>query len=339
MRLIYIVRILCAGIVLAALVAGCVPVLKGKPDDILERWQDKTLFEDRVNLYSVGFANRAASVPLGRYRAVAQATDRIIKKSGLTPEKFAFLVEAYAQYVQPYKELPGTEVPRMARSRAFIQRADPIDWKIRRYDDGEDVYVLLRLKKKDYKKLLEEKDKDLSVDFYVYYEKLTGGLKEMREGSRLGMKDGFTVFVGPSYDSYIYLYKVGPKSGAYRLFPNVEFGTGVNPVFASSSAWLPNRGELYELNEETGYEYLYVIVSPEKIPMLEAQSAMSISRDGLDEIIRAQKIGVTVPVDRWGDRSVMAPAHKGSIAKISKKLISTGPVVYRMWFNHTEAVK
>lgn len=101
----------------------------------------------------------------------------------------------------------------------------------------------------------------LALEAALVYRGSDGKLRQVHEGMTLTSEHLYGLYLRPAQDCYVYVYQVDSKGKVMRLFPNIEFETGNNPLKGGSERWIPNDKKLFELDENKGIETIYVVAS------------------------------------------------------------------------------
>ena len=118
----------------------------------------------------------------------------------------------------------------------------------------------------------------INLDFGFFYENQNGKLSVLNQSAHLNSGDGFGIFVRPQQNCYLYAYQVDATGTSFRLFPNPDFGTMKNPLQAKQGVWLPNQNDLYVLDQNTGMEKIYFVVSPDPVKKLESMTGLPLNQ-------------------------------------------------------------
>lgn len=169
----------------------------------------------------------------------------------------------------------------------------------------------------------------LSLDIGIYYEDAQGNLQYINEGSVLHSGDAYALYVRPDDSCYLYIYQIDDSGSSYRLFPNEEYNTGINPLKSGEGRWIPNTRQYLVLDETIGKERLYIFASPHRI--IELESSTAFQQADLDRILRT--MGVAGLKDKPNPYQVEPPKRVG-VAGVEKKLQAQGAFVYGTWFWH-----
>lgn len=111
---------------------------------------------------------------------------------------------------------------------------------------------------------------------YVYRRGQQGQFKPLNDGDVLLSGDFYKIIVTPKQDSYLYIFQLDSANKLYRLFPmdsfqGVQLGN-LNPLKANKTYYLPAKNKSFKLDEETGTEKLYLLVSAQADVVLENQA-------------------------------------------------------------------
>lgn len=172
-------------------------------------------------------------------------------------------------------------------------------------------------------------DVELSLDIGIYYEDKQGKLQYITEWSALHSGDAYALYVRPSDDCYLYIVQVDDSGRSYRLFPNEEYNTGINPLEAGKDYWIPNTGQYLVLDETIGKERFYIFASSDRITELEGASTLQ--KADFDPVL--ETMGVAGLKDKPNPYHVKPPKQTHA-AEVKKKLQAEGAFVYETWFWH-----
>ena len=294
----------------------------------------KSVWTDGGFIYAVGHSEPQDDEATARDDAVADATAAFVKYCGVSVETFDRSVESYANDGEGRGRGGGGTASRVeARSRALTRHSPPASWYVTRDGSQHTAAVLVRVPKEERERIRKEKDVQLSLDALLYYEDDDGRMKPFSSGLTLRTGGRFAVYARPSDDSYVYLFEIDGRGGAFRLFPNTALATASNPLSAGKAAWMPNERSLFNLDNTTGREKLYFFASREKIPEFEGADAALTGRI-LDDVVSVHKIGVVKLRDKRDVVLVSPPRKTADILEVKNKLQAQGPVVYETGFLH-----
>lgn len=97
----------------------------------------------------------------------------------------------------------------------------------------------------------------------------------LNDGSSLAsLVDGYRLVVSPFSDGHLYVFQVDTVGKCEWLFPtnpHSQFSCGSNPVHSGQEFLIPDRslGSMLTLDETTGVEHLYIVLSATAWPELE----------------------------------------------------------------------
>jgi hypothetical protein len=317
--------VMAAAIVLS--VCACAP---RKPPD----WIDKTVVAEGDSILSVGHSPPGKNKKKARTEALVNAVDEFMKHTGVKPDSFDRSIEIYSKKQgRGYLYMDDSE-RRVARARMFMARPIQIERHMRKPDEGYIASVLLRIPGSEYERILEEDVMGLALDFILCYEDAKGNLHLLTEKSVLTSDNAYAVYVRASNDCYLYIYHVDTSGKAFRLFPNIEYGMGFNPLPSSAGSWIPGTGEMIELDETLGKEQLYIFASLEKISGFEGSAAKNLTVKDLDLVTGAKAIAKAIPVGKRDREKVVSLRHPDQLTDVKKKLLAPDALVYRTWFTH-----
>lgn len=297
-------------------------------------WLKKTIIPEEKFIYSVGHSQPKKTETEARDEALANATKEFVRYCKVDVQSFDRSMEIYSK--EQGKEFFKSDFAAQSiiRAKAFVTRAIPEDWYIRKEKKKFIVSVLLKVPKEEFDRIANEKNIKLSLDTLFYYEDENRRMKILTEGSVLKSGDGYAIYVRPSDSCYLYIYQVDALGKSYRLFPNPDFKTGTNPLPPAGDTWIPNTNELFELDETTGKEYFYIFASPDRINEFEGKNALNLTKKDIDSVIEIKKMGVAGIRLKRDTEKVTPPKRTQQVAEVKKKLQAEGAFVYETWFWH-----
>ena len=296
-------------------------------------WLDKNIFDEGGFIYSVGRSNECKTEDEARKEALADATEAFVKYCRVDVQSFDRSIELYSKLNGKTDLSSDLQAGRLVRASAFVTGSIAQDWYIEGPVSLVKAAVLLKIPKEEFERISKENNIKLSVDILFYCEDSNGKMQVMDENSVLSSGDGYAIYVNPSDPCYVYVYQIDSLGKSFRLFPNTEYETPANPVMPATGAWLPNGKKLYEMDETTGKEYVYVFASREPVREFEDPSAVNFTKSGLDDIILIKKMGVAGLKDKR-DPAKISPRRVSDIREVKKKLQAEGAFVYETWFWH-----
>jgi hypothetical protein len=215
----------------------------------------------------------------------------------------------------------------------------PVDWYIQkkaRMKGSKNVIeyfvasVYLKVPEDEIERIQEEKDIKLSLDIGVYYEDENGKLQYISEGTVLHSGDAYALFVKPGNDCYLYVLQVDDLGRSFRLFPNKEYKTGLNPLKAGEDYWIPNMVQYFVMDETTGKERFYLFASSE--PIVELEGNPELKQADLKRVVKTMGVGGLK--DKVNTYQVEPPKKQVQVAEVKKKLQAEGAFVWETWFWH-----
>ena len=113
-----------------------------------------------------------------------------------------------------------------------------------------------------------------ALDVALLQQQASGTPVPMVDGATLSRSagDSFQIFASPTTPSYLYVYAVDATGWIQRLYPDEARGH-VNPVSTGQSVQLPRAGFAFGLDEVTGNQEIWFLLSPRPRPDIEAQLA------------------------------------------------------------------
>lgn len=305
------------------------PAAKAAPS-----WLTKTIVPEGAFIYAVGRSGVQKNEKEAKDLAVVDATAQFVKYCGVSVEAFSRSIEVYSK--ENSKEYASSDVQAQSRSRAkaFVSRAIPEEWHLVKGRKDVEAWVLLKVPKEEFDRIVKEKNVKLSLDVLFYYEDDDKKMKTLTDGSVLKSGDGYALYVRPSDDSHIYVFQVDGLGKSFRLFPNAEFKTAANPVPAAADLWIPGEENLYTLDETTGKERFFLFASPDAIPEFEGTDAAGLSVKDLDAVVSLKKMGMAGVRVKRDPSQATPPKRENDVVAVKRKLQADGAFVYETWFWH-----
>jgi hypothetical protein len=312
----------------AALCAACSSLPVGKD------WPEKSIIEKGELIYAVGHSGLRGTEQAAKDAALVQATAEFVKYCGVEVTAFDRSIETYSRSNAQVLDKEDLTSLAQTRAKAFVARALPVAWKLEPMVEGWKAAVLLRVPRKEYERIREEKDVQVSVDVGFYSEGKDGKMQVLKEGEVLRSGDAFVLFVRPSEECYLYAVQVDALGKAFRLFPNDGFQTRSNPLAPGVDHWLPNETKAFELDETTGRETVYLFASRRSISQLEGSFNALTGKD-IEGLIQLKKMGVARVRDKVDPRALQAPKTLATdVLDLKRKLQAEGDFVHTFWFWH-----
>ncbi|MBN1621684.1 MAG: DUF4384 domain-containing protein [Endomicrobiales bacterium] len=297
-------------------------------------WFEKSIIPEDKFIYAVGHSELMDSKNEAKDEAIADATETFVKYCKVDVQSFDRSIEVYSKTGGKEFEKSDVQGRRVIRSKAFVTRAIPEDWFIRKEKGKYAASVLLKVPKEEFDRIVNEKDVKISMDIFLYYQNEKGKMKMLDEGDVMQSGGGYALYIRPSDTCYLYVFQIDSLGESFRLFPNSMYETEENPLMPSSDNWLPNEIDLFELDETTGKEHIYVFASLEPIEEFEGEKALSLTKSDIDRVIEIKKMGVKGVIKKRDTGEIKPPQQARKIAEIKKKLQSEGAFVYETWFWH-----
>ncbi len=321
-------RFLIAALILA-LPAALVSAKKKAPD-----WTTETIIPEDEFIYAVGRSEPRKTRREAKADAVADATEQFVKYCGVSVEAFSRSVETYSMRDAESHEASDIMAQSRQRSKAFVSRAIPDEWHVIKKRRKYTAWVLLRVPREEFDRIVAEKNIKLSMDVQFYHEDQEGHMRVMTEGTVLKSGDGYSIYVRSSDEAHLYIYQVDALGKSYRLFPNEDFLTAKNPVPPATDLWIPNDKDLFTLDETTGREKVYIFAAFGGIAEFDGEGGVSLTQKEFDNVIALKKMGVA-GLKRKRDSARIDPrANKRDVAAVKRKLQAEGAFVYETWFWH-----
>jgi len=297
-------------------------------------WFKKTIIPQGEFIFSVGHSQPRATEQEAKDNALAKATEEFVRYCKVDVQSFDRSIEVYSKEQGKEFSKSSFEAQGVIRARAFVSRALPEEWYVRKEKGKFLASVLLKVPKEEFDRIVNEKNIKLSLDVLFYYEGEDGRMQILNEGDVLKSGDGYAIYVKPSDSCYLYVYQVDALGKSYRLFPNQDFETVLNPLPPAGDLWIPNAAKLFTLDETTGKEYFYIFASPDKMPDFEGQAAVELTKKDIDNVVGIKKMGVAGVKQKRDPGAVVPPKKNQAVAEVKRKLQAEGAFVYETWFWH-----
>lgn len=279
-----------------------------------------------------GKSGPRASEQEARYEAMRDATEAFRKVCGVDEATFDRAVEAYSE--QPIKTMGlKVAVREGTRTRALGRITSVEKWHVVPPEDPKgsfEAFVLVKVPKTEVLRIAGMKNVQLAVDVGFFVERKRGELAPFEQGAELRSGDGFAIYLRPSDDCFVYIFQVDATGASFRLFPNPDFGTSMNPVRRAADLWIPNLDNLLVLDQTVGKERIYLFASKRRISELEVSAAP----EGGSLVKTIETMGVAGTRMKQNPGSVPPPMSGFGPAEIKKMLQGTGAIAYETWFVH-----
>jgi hypothetical protein len=302
--------------------------IEAKPD-----WLNKTIIDGDDYIFAVGVSRFFPTELEAKNDALGAATEAFVKYCRVDVQAFDRSMELYSRGPVKKEISQDASAQRIVRANAFVSKALPDNWYIETGTNTFKAYVLLKVPKAEFDRISKERAVTLSMDVLMYSEDTQGMLQVMDESSVLTSGSGYSIYVNPSDTCYLYVYQIDALGKAFKLFPNEEYETALNPIQPSVGIWLPNEKRLYSLDETTGKEFIYVFASPLPIREFEWKTYSGVTQEDLDKLIKLKKMGVAKLIDKR-DPSKLPAKRSEDIREVKKKLQAEGVFVWETWFFH-----
>lgn len=304
-----------------------------KSGDESPAWIGQTIIEEGDYFYSIGYSIPKPTEQEARDDAVIAATTEFVRYCKVDIQSFTRSMEAYAEKDGKITQASDTKSQIVASSRAFVSQTIPVDWYLKKDKKNYIAYVMLKIPKSEFERIVNEKNIKISLDVLFYTEDAKGNIRSLSEGEVLRSGDSYAIFLRPSDQCWVYVYQIDALSNCFRLFPNEEFNTETNPMIIGDGYWIPNPQELFYLDEMTGRETIYIFASLVKIPEFE-ETNMELSKSDLDNVIQFKKMGVAGVKPKRNTQQETPPKKSINMVDIKNKLQGEGAFVYQTWFWH-----
>jgi len=296
-------------------------------------WFDQTITQQDGHFLVVGHSGPRKDKAQAKDEALADAMTQFVGYCKTDVDSLSRSYDVYSAVGGATRSSSTMEIHSQLRVKAFVRRALPMDWFVRKEKGSTFASVLLKVPQEEFERLTREKSIKLSVDIAFFYEDAKKKMRPLKDGDVLKSGDGYALYIKPSDTSFLYVYQVDALGKSFRLFPNPEFRTAENPVAAGLDVWVPNQKDVLFLDETTGKEFFYVFGSPEALPEFEGEKAVNLTRKDLDAVIGFKKMGVAGLRQKL-DASKVALPEKTDVVEVKKKLQAEGAFVYETWFWH-----
>jgi len=325
--------------VLAVLASGIFAFLQAqnpfssKSDNEVPAWISQTILEEGDFFYSVGYSTPKSTEQEARDEAVITATTEFVRYCKVDIQSFTRSMEAYAEKDGKSVQASDTKSQIVASSRAFVSQAIPVDWYVKKDKKKFVGYVMLKVPKSEFDRIVNEKNVKISLDVLFYTEDTEGKMRSTSEGEVLRSGDGYALFIRPSDQCWVYVYQIDAVGNCYQLFPNEDFNTETNPMIIGDGYWIPNSRELFYLDETTGRETIYIFAALEKIAEFE-KTDTELTKSDLDDVIQFKKMGVAGVKPKRNTQQETPPKKTTNLVDIKNKLQGEGAFVNQTWFWH-----
>jgi hypothetical protein len=163
----------------------------------------------------------------------------------------------------------------------------------------------------------------------------------LRNGQELSSDDRYFITMRPSQASYFYIFQIDSTGKLDWLFPANSFSkdsSGGNPVSAGAMTKVPPADRAFYLDENLGFEHLYVVATPGPWPELEAALSQAVQARPFGKPVLA-KLDIR-PRGVAGTESVdLGPALPGKMESAEAQHLFKGiqgALVMDFWFDHVK---
>lgn len=321
---------------LAAACLAAPHTAQGGDFDSCRDWLDKSVIIQNDHIYAVGHSQLCKTEAEAKEEALAAATKEFIRYCRVSVDSFDRSIEVYSAVNGRVGRSSDLVSQSTVRSKAFVSRAVPEDWHIAGANGGIVASVLLKVPKSEYDRIASENNIKISLDVLFYCEDDDARMKVFSEGDVLKSGQGYALYLKPSDTCCIYVYQIDHLGKSFRLFPNADYKTASNPVSAGSDLWIPNKDDLFTLDETTGKEFFYIFASPDPLKEFEGGKGASLERKDIDNIVSLKKMGLAGVKKKIGSVRVTPPNSRSryDVLEVKKKLQAEGAFVYETWFWH-----
>ena len=154
---------------------------------------------------------------------------------------------------------------------------------------------------------------------YVYRPACQGReFQPITDNTVLHSGDCYKIIFTPAEDCYVYVFQTDSAGAVYELFPMESFGgvtlNNFNPVQGGTRYYIPAEDKSFRLDDQTGTEYFYFLVSRERDDQLEQrykrillarrqpdERKTEFAHKGLVQTIRTKGILDIIPDDDQND--------------------------------------
>lgn len=169
----------------------------------------------------------------------------------------------------------------------------------------------------------------IELETGAFFEGGDGKLYPLRDGMVLNSKDNYALYARPKAPCWLYIYQVDSSRKAFKLFPNPELKTDVNPLAASKELWIPNGRDFFYLDSNPGREEIYVFATRRPSAALESLKEARLSE--IQTVIKTMGMAGTRP----SETLAKSKGTEGDpIELITRKLAAQGDFYYRIAFIH-----
>ncbi|MBN1622005.1 MAG: DUF4384 domain-containing protein [Endomicrobiales bacterium] len=294
-------------------------------------WLQKSIITKDKYIYAVGHSGMLTSKDDAKNEAVSNAIEVFAKHCKVDINSFDRSIEIYSKKDGIEFAKGDAKTRSSLRADAFFTKTSPDDWYIKSENDKFKASVLLKIPIEEFKRITEDKNRELSIDFLLYFENEKGNRLHINEGDGIELGNHFAIYTKPSDICYLYIYSVNSSGEALRRFPNADYYTSSNPVKQALDNWVPNTKDLFILKNTKGREYFYIFASQNPIYKLEGIGAKNLTKRELDNLIKINKINQAQLKDKRDMEKMLAPKHIWQVVNIEKKLQGKSTFVYTTW--------
>jgi hypothetical protein len=161
----------------------------------------------------------------------------------------------------------------------------------------------------------------------------------IQNGDTLTTNDRYKIILSSSSSAYIYVFQIDTLGKLDWLFPknSNKHSRGKNPIPEMAAIHLPNKGKVYELNDNLGVEHLYIIATKNRWIELEEKlselGGKTISKSNIKVAFQKGTRGVG-GISNENENLSLVDMPKGSLMNILES--KDGVAVLERWFNHLE---
>jgi len=131
-------------------------------------WFEKTIVPQGADILAVGHSRPQAEEQKARDEALANATKEFARYCKADVDSLDRIYETYSRENAKTNETMSVENRNQVRVKAFVKRAVPDDWYLRREKKNWLASVLLKVPKEEFDRISTEKNVKLSLDRFLF---------------------------------------------------------------------------------------------------------------------------------------------------------------------------
>lgn len=167
----------------------------------------------------------------------------------------------------------------------------------------------------------------INITFGMFRESTGNQLEKVKPGDILYSGQGYFFYVHAERSCYLYLFQKDSTGAVYRLFPNSDYDTPVNPAVGGKKLLLPNANEVFYLDHNSGKEEIILFASTEKIQKFEMINTGSLSDIEIDGFQLMGPAGVRKRKESIGHVRLNS-------GRVVDELQASGKFLFKMTFMH-----